>query len=226
MNLPFTTEQFLSVFQQYNQAVWPLQVFFNLLALAAVALTIKTFSSSSKIISGILAFLWFWIGIAYHFAFFASINPGAYVFAVANILQGLLFLFYGVLRSQLRFSYRTNAYSIVGGVFILYALLAYPILGYHLGHVYPQSPTFGLPCPTTIFTLGLLLWTNARVPKQVLVIPFLWSVVGFSAAVNMGIREDTGLLVTGLVTTILIIIRDRSGNKPEAGFGHPEQRGM
>jgi hypothetical protein len=72
----------------------------------------------------------------------------------------------------------------------------------------------------------LLLWTNARVPKQVLVIPFLWSVVGFSAAVNMGIREDTGLLVTGLVTTILIIIRDRSGNKPEAGFGHPEQRGM
>ena len=26
MNLPFTVEQFLDVFAQYNQAVWPIQI--------------------------------------------------------------------------------------------------------------------------------------------------------------------------------------------------------
>ena len=102
-----------------------------------------------------------------------------------------------------------NIYGITGAVFIIYALLIYPVLGHLLGHIYPKSPTFGLPCPMTIFTFGLLLWTDSKIPKYVLIIPFLWSVVGFSAAVNLRIYEDFGLLLAGLLGTILIIIRDR-----------------
>ena len=36
------------------------------------------------------------------------------------------------------------------------ALVAYPVLSAMLGREFPEMPTFGLPCPTTIFTLGLL----------------------------------------------------------------------
>jgi hypothetical protein len=92
---------------------------------------------------------------------------------------------------------------------ILYAMVLYPILGSLFGHVYPQSPTFGLPCPTTIFTFGLLLWTDLKVPKSVLVIPFVWSLIGFSAALSLGILEDTGLLVAGVVGLILLLLRDK-----------------
>jgi Family of unknown function (DUF6064) len=43
-----------------------------------------------------------------------------------------------------------------------------------------------------IFTFGLLLWTDARMPKWVLVVPLLWSVLGLSAATTLGMVEDLG----------------------------------
>ena len=62
--------------------------------------------------------------------------------------------------------------EVVGGLFLLYALAIYPLLGWLSGHTYPRSPSFGLtPCPVTIFSVGLLLWTTGRVPKYLLVIP-------------------------------------------------------
>lgn len=37
MQLAFTPEQFFDVFRQYNEAVWPVQIILNLLALAAIS---------------------------------------------------------------------------------------------------------------------------------------------------------------------------------------------
>jgi hypothetical protein len=44
-----------------------------------------------------------------------------------------------------------------------------------------------------------------------LVIPALWSVVGFSAALSLSIAEDYGLLVAGLVATLMIGWRAQRG---------------
>lgn len=215
MSLPFSTEQFLSVFEQYNLAVWPAQILLNLLGVGAVFFAIKRLDSSNRIIAGILAFLWVWIGLAYHLAFFSSINPAAYVFALLNVVQGIVFLVFGVFRPRLSFGFRVDIYGIVGAIFVLYAMIVYPALGYSLGHAYPKAPTFGLPCPTTIFTFGLLLWTDMKLPRTVLVIPFVWSIIGFSAALTLGIREDIGLLVAGIVGTGLILFRDERARKSE-----------
>lgn len=66
---------------------------------------------------------------------------------------------------------------------------------------------FGVaPCPTTIFTFGLLLLTRGPVPLRLLVIPLLWALVGASAALHLGVREDLGLVVTGLVATALLLL--------------------
>jgi hypothetical protein len=98
----------------------------------------------------------------------------------------------------------------VGAAFILYGLLIYPLLGYILGHRYPYSPTFGLPCPTTIFTFGLLLWTAPRIPKYLLALPLVWAFIGFTAAFQLGVLEDVMLPVAGLVAVALIWYRDRA----------------
>jgi len=209
MNLPFSTEQFLAVFEAYNQSVWPSQVGLNFLALVGLYLANRPLSSSGRAISAILAFLWLWIGIVYHFFFFTAINPAAYVFAVLNILQAFLFLEFGLRRRQLEFEFQQDVYGYIGALLILYALLVYPILGSFLGHAYPKSPTFGLPCPTTIYTFGLLLWTRTRTPVWVLLIPLIWSFIGFSAAITMGIQEDIGLLVAGICGTVLILMRNK-----------------
>lgn len=118
-------------------------------------------------------------------------------------------MYYGVLKKSLLFRFRSDRYGFTGGALIVYALLVYPLLGYFLGHIFPASPTFGLPCPTTIFTFGMLLLTEKRLPPAVMIIPFLWSFVGFTAALKLGIKEDIGLLVAGLSAGALLVMRNR-----------------
>ena len=207
--MPFTTDQFMEVFRSYNLAVWPAQIVLNLLALLAIFFSFRKNRYSDRINTGTLGFLWLWIGIVYHLMHFTAINKAAYIFGVLFILQALVFLYAGIFRDLLSFRYKGDVYGVTGALFILYALLIYPLLGHYLGHSYPESPTFGLPCPTTIFTFGLLLWTDKKVPKYLLIIPFLWSAVGFSAAVNLRVYEDFGLLIAGIVGTSMIFIRDR-----------------
>lgn len=200
----FSIEQFFQVFADYNRAVFPLQAALVLLALGVAVLAAKPFSSSNKIASLFLAFLWLWMGVAYHLVFFSKINSAAFLFATLFIVQGSLFFHKGVVRNCLDFQARRGLHGIMGLVLILYALIAYPILGYAHGETYPFMPTFGVPCPTTIFTFGILLWTTRTVSPFLLIIPFLWSLIGVYAAIAFGIKEDFGLPIAGIITVAML----------------------
>ncbi|MCS4178611.1 hypothetical protein GGQ07_000023 [Salinibacter ruber] len=210
MDLPFTTEQFLGVFRDYNRAIWPIQIAAVLLGLGAIGLTFRR-PSWSRTIGGVLAAFWGWMGAVYHLMFFREINSAAVLFGVLFLVQGLLFAYVGSVRNDLTFRARADLYGWVGGLFMAYALVIYPVIGAHLGHGYPQAPMFGVaPCPTTIFTFGLLLWTTGRVPGWLLVIPTLWALIGFNAALTLGIFEDIGLLVAGLLGAGLLLYDNHS----------------
>jgi hypothetical protein len=209
--LPFTIDQFFGVFEQYNQAIWPIHIVAYMLGIAAIVLTVKKTRYSDQAISVILACFWAWMGIVYHLMYFRTINGAALGFGVLFIIQAIVWLLFGVIRPKLSFQLDTNPYALTGILLIVYAMLVYPILGTLLGHGYPRSPSFGVaPCPTTIFSFGLLLLTSAKVPKSVLVIPFLWSLLGFTASLLLGVREDIGLVVAGVVSVGLLLWRDRT----------------
>ena len=202
MELPFTTAEFLQVFAAYNSAVWPAQVVHNAMAVFAVVLAVRN-RTTGKWVAGVLAFFWAWMGLVYHIGFFTTINKAAYGFGALFVVQSLIFLYVGVFRSNLSFRFERNAHGITGAVLMVYALVAYPLLGHALGHTYPYAPTFGLPCPTTIFTFGLLLWADRKVPWWWLVIPVLWALIGTMAALKLGITEDLGLPVAALTAIAL-----------------------
>ena len=183
--IPFTVDQFLNVFEQYNVAVWPAQVFLYTIGIVVICLALPRKKDFSRSISIVLSLFWIWMGLAYHLWFLSAINRAALIFAALFVLEGILFFIAGVLKQQLTFRFSSSLYGIVGSVFLMYALIVYPALGYWLGHRYPAAPTFGLPCPTTIFTFGILLWTNRRVPFYVLAIPLASSVMGFWAAISL-----------------------------------------
>lgn len=205
MRVPFTVEQFLEVFRRYNDAVWPAQWVLYALGIAVVVLAFRSTPEAGRVVSGILAALWLWMGVVYHLTFFRVINPAAVVFGIAFIAEAALFAWLGAWRGRLSFRARRDLAAVVGGLFVLYALVVYPLLGYALGHRYPVAPTFGLPCPTVIFTFGLLLCTDAPVPRSVLLVPVLWAAVGTSAAVQLGMREDFGLLAAAVVGTWVVL---------------------
>ncbi|MBK7342384.1 MAG: hypothetical protein IPJ06_04260 [Saprospiraceae bacterium] len=107
------------------------------------------------------------MGTIYHLLYFARINKAAYLFGGVFILQGLLFFYQGVLNDKLSYKFRFDKFGWVGALLIIFALIIYPYLGYIFGHIYPTSPSFGLPCPTTIFTFGILMWFNKKMPLTI-----------------------------------------------------------
>lgn len=203
--MPFSTQQFLEVFASYNETLFPTQIFLLIGALIAIRLASNGDAASSKIVVGALGFYWLWMGVVYHWLFFSQINALAFVFGGFFVLQGVLLIYSGIVRSDLLFAEQFGASRLVGTLFLVYALLIYPIIGMSTGHSYPYSPTFGLPCPTTIFTFGLLLRSGRAVPLYILPVPAVWSLLGFSAAFSLGIREDIGLLIAGVVGSVLLV---------------------
>ena len=200
MQTPFTTQQFLDVFQSYNDAVWPMQIVFVCLALIGVIAAVSGRTArANRLVSVILVVFWLWMGIVYHFEFFSAINPLAIAFGTLFIVEGALLGWFGVWNSSLAFRPSASWAGVAGWILVIYALVGYPLLAHALGQRYPSVPTFGLPCPTTIFTIALLLWTPRSASRSLFVIPVIWSGLGLSAAITLGIREDLGLVVAGLL---------------------------
>ena len=69
------------------------------------------------------------------------------------------------------------------------------------------GPMFGVaPCPTTIFTIGMLLLARGKWVARLSIIPILWSLVGLAASWQLGIPEDFGLPVVGICLVIALIL--------------------
>jgi hypothetical protein len=210
MQLPFTAEEFLDLFERYNQAIWPMQIVAYLLGLAAVVLAIWKVPNSHRAISAILGVFWLWVGVVFLAWYYRAINGTVAVgFGMLLALQGLFFIYSGAIQGKMHFSAGPQWGKLTGALFMIYALIIYPVLGALMGHGYPLSPLFGVaPCPTTIFTFGILLWTDGKLPRYLLVIPFIWSVFGVGAALALGIYEDFALPLSGVVASLIILMRD------------------
>ena len=201
MTLPFTTREFFDVFGRYNAAVWPAQLLLYGIAVLITANVIR--QARPRLVLMLLAALWLWMGLVYHLTFFADINPAARVFGIAFIAQAGILLWPARPRPFDRSGSGPRLERLAGKALVFYALLGYPLVGLLAGHSYPEAPTMGTPCPTTIFTLGVLLWMRDS-PAWAFAIPLLWSVVGTSAAVELSVPQDYGLAIAGVAGFVLL----------------------
>ncbi len=145
--------------------------------------------------------------------FFRQINPAALVFGIVFIVQGVLFMI-AMIRGKLRFGAPLSWRGLIGAAFVVYAIAIYTILGIVAGHGFPNGPLCGVaPCPTTIFTFGILLMASDAIPIYAFIIPLVWSLIGFSAALNLGVPQDYGLLVAGILGTVLLLLSRRKASR-------------
>lgn len=208
--LPFTQAQFLEVFVAYNQAIWPAQLAAYLLGLIAALCLRWPSRAADRTIAGALAAMWLWTGIVYHGLHFSAINKAAFGFGLVFVVQGGLLVDAGLFRDRLRFAISNTFAGWIGLAFIAYAAVVYPLIGLLTGHPYPQLPMFGVtPCPVVIFTFGLFLLSARAFPVWLLIVPFIWSLIGGSAAILLGVPQDWLLLVSGLVAIPVIVARNR-----------------
>jgi hypothetical protein len=213
MTLPFTATQFLDVFRQYNAAIWPLQVVFVAVALGGLVLALRPGRGSGRIIALYLAAQWAWTGIIYHWVFFSQINPAARVFAALWVAGAVGFALSAIGPRPLSFRTNEPLRMVVGCALAAYALAIYPLLGHFTGRAYPASPTFGAPCPVTIYTFGLLWLARGPVRRWLVIVPVVWAAIGSLAAFTLGVYEDLGLLAAG-ISGVVLLIRPGPADRP------------
>ncbi|NOT28099.1 MAG: hypothetical protein HOP16_18605 [Acidobacteria bacterium] len=218
MRLPFTDTQFFDVLAAYNTVLWPAGVALWIVSLTVTVLFVSAGRRTSRALCCLLAGHWAWSGIAYHATFFTRINPAGWLFAALFVTEALLLVWYGVLHDRLRFSTAGSTRHVLAAALIAYSF-AYPFLNIALGLEYPRIPLFAVPCPTTLFTAGLLLIAE-RPPVGVLIVPVLWSVVATSAAVLFHVRADFMLFPAALLLVVFAAMdhraryrRGRSGHR-------------
>ena len=200
MRLPFTREEFFDLFAAYNGALWPAAVALWVASVLACVWLLSSRRSHGRWISAVLAVLWAWSALAYHVTFFTRINPAAWLFAAMFVLQAALLFWFGVIQDQLSFTSRRTAWSPIAWILVGYALL-YPAINAVQHASVVRIPTFGLPCPTTILTGGLLLLASPRL-RILAIVPVIWSAIGGSAAFLLGVSADYALPVTGVALAV------------------------
>jgi hypothetical protein len=209
MHPPFTPEQFFDVFRRYNEAVWPAQIGLIAIALfttfAAWRANVHRSWRWAQVAIVLLAAVWLWSGIVYHKAFFAALSSAGEVFGSLFIAEaGLLLLSAWQNENGTAFARAWRGNAVVAVCVIAYALLLYPILGFFLGHRYPETPTFGTPCPVVIFTFGVFCLLPTSIPRFAFAIPVLWALLGSYAAFGFSVREDLGLIAAGLIAIVVV----------------------
>ena len=104
MQLPFTRDQFFDLFAAYNEALWPALIALWIASVVASVLLLSSRRPPDRWISALLSAHWAWSALAYHVAFFTSINPAAWVFAALFLVQAALFFWSGVVQGRLSFA--------------------------------------------------------------------------------------------------------------------------
>jgi len=210
MRLPFSREEFFDLFAAYNAALWPAVVVLWVASVLAVVWVVSSQRSHDRWISGLLAVHWAWSAVAYHLVFFTRINPAAWLFAAIFLLQAGLLFWSGVIKGHLTFMTVRTAWTPIGWLLVVYALLYPAISAAEHGSIL-KIPTFGLPCPTTIFTAGLLLLGASR-SGSLTIVPIVWAVVGGSAAFLLGVSADYALPVAGAALAVFELQKSQTSS--------------
>jgi hypothetical protein len=208
--MPFSLEMLLDYFAVYNERIWPVQLVGYVAGLLILVPLFRPGKAWDRVVTGGLALLWLWVGLVF---WVPAASDMAMLYAPAALfaVQGILFL-HALVRGHLSYGPAGRVATILGLAFVAYALVGYPLVGLGAGHVYPHavlSPLF--PCPAIIFTFGLLLFARG-VPRHLLIIPTLWALSGL-LWLYLGMFEDAGLVIAGVVGVVLITARERAASR-------------
>jgi hypothetical protein len=175
--LLFSPQTYYRLFELYNLELWPLQIPVLLLGVGVLALWWRGGEAEGRGIALILALAWLWVAWRFHWLHYASINPFARYVALAFVLQALLLLWLGAVRSRLTRLPSTRL-QFAGLGIVVFALLVFPLLGPLLGRSWTQAEVFGMaPDPTALATLGVLSIAGVRPVWSLLPIPVAWCLV-------------------------------------------------
>lgn len=204
--MPFTAGQFFDVFREYNSSVFPFQIIILILSFLIIFILRLRNRNIVKITGVFLSLLWIWIGYIYHIRFFSGINKAAYIFGALFVFQGILFFIEFIFRNKIEFNFENKFNNYSACILLLFGVILYPAIGFITGKSLDITISMGLPCPSVIYTFGILIFAGKSLPKYLLIIPALWAFIGFFAALKFGVYQDIALPLSAITAIILLFL--------------------
>ncbi len=202
-------EEFFDLFGSYNEMYLIVIVLTNVLAIISLLMVFRKSEYSNRVISFTLAFLWLWIGIVFGILVFGpfptvlagiEMSGSCYLFGSIFAIHGIILLYFGVIKDTASFSWKPGSRHFFGLLFIVFGLVIYPFVGVLTGRVFPEYPVFGIaPCPVTLFTIGLLLWSDKKPSLPLMAIPIFWALMGIVPVLFYGIYADIITILSGII---------------------------
>lgn len=188
--LLFSPRTFYRLIERYNSAVWPAHALTLGLAASIAWLLRRPGPRQGRIVSAILAVLWVWVGWAFLWERYATINWVASWLAGAFAVEAALLIWIGMAGDGASFRLRRDAAGTVGLILFGLASLFYPLLAPSLGRGWSRAEVFGIaPDPTAVGTLGLLLLAHGSGRGLAMTVPLLWCLVSGATLWAMGSPE-------------------------------------
>ncbi len=188
--LPYDAEALFALYTSYLHQLWLFVLPLLILILSMPVWILRGGAAVGRIVVGVLALVWLWVGLVFHGLYFTDLNFAAPIYAGLFVLQGLLLFWHSGSHGRLVFAYRRDVVGWIGGFLLLYALIGYPLLDYLDGYTSGMRLVGLSAGPTALLTVALLLHTVKPAPLHLFVIPALWAfIAGFSGWV-LGLWAD------------------------------------
>jgi Family of unknown function (DUF6064) len=161
--LMFSPATYWRLVENYNKEVWPAQLVGVLAGIVAAGLTLSRREGAARLQALLLAAAFLWVGWAFHWQRYATINWAARYLALAFWLQALLLALLALLPAGDPID-EPGAAQKIGWFLALAGVVIYPLGSAWDGKVWSQIEVFGVsPEPTALVCLGLVL-AHARPP--------------------------------------------------------------
>jgi len=201
--LLFSPRTYYRLFELYNLAVWPWHVLAIALGLAVLVLWLLGGAWQGRPVAAILATCWLCVAWAYLLGRYDTINWAASYCAAGFAVEALLLIWSGLIRDSLSLRPGRDVAGAAGFCIFVFALFAWPLVGWLLGRPWLQAEIFGIaPDPTVMATLGLLMAAD-RTHWELLTVPLLWCVI--SGATLWAMQSPDALLMPAAALLALVL---------------------
>jgi len=196
-------EVFFNNVSAYNVSIFPMQIITLVVAIILTYLLfVRPSTGVNKLIKIYLSFTFIWFALMFPFEGVLKI-----IFGLVHIVIAILF-FIDIFTAKIEFKFPETSCKRYFMLFLIFSAFAlYPLIEYMSGHSYPTILLFGVaPCPTTIFSLALLIGAVPKVGKLIfilLIFPAIFS--GLSVPIMLGVWADLLLLVSGAYGLIILV---------------------
>ena len=200
-----STEVFWTQVAAYNEATWPLLV---AMTIAAAFLACRVFvrpgARTDIWTKAFLSFAFAWNGIVFFLVY--ARNPistftGAPLFIIVSLLFAL-----DIRGKKTHFQPPGAAWKRGLTLFWIVLVFLYPLIGWPLGHIYPQTLLPVFPCPLTVFAIALVAAATPEVDKKVLILLLPWALMALPKCFGaLDCYEDCILFASGLYGLVELV---------------------